>query len=353
MNKNNWLWSGVVVLVMIIILALSFDSAKDDSKTENKLIKIGIVTDLTGQAGYWGESTRAGAELAKTELAEEGYKVELVFEDYQLDPAKALTAAQKLINADQVDAIYAEFNPAAITISSFLKEQKPILFVYDAAPESPLQTSPYVYKSYLDFHKGCHELAQTFRDQGIDKIGLLKLNWETTDICIKGLEEVYQKDKIVTEAYNFGDADVHTQVLKLKNQNVGAVVNVTLPAETLTSLKAIKDINWSVPYGTETDAIIPDIEKIYAKELKDAEIFGFKPVDASFVQKLDKDLISYEGAALAYTHIKQMAKAIGQCDQDMDCVVKKMDSSPASSAISFNRFINHIANFDLVVNKHQ
>ncbi|MCA9488257.1 MAG: ABC transporter substrate-binding protein, partial [Nanoarchaeota archaeon] len=101
-------------------------------------VEIGIITDLTGPAAYWGTSSQVGAELAVEELKEEGYDINLVYEDYRLDSSEALSAVQKLVNVDDVDGVYAEFNPAAISAGSFLKG-KDVLYIYDAAIISPLE----------------------------------------------------------------------------------------------------------------------------------------------------------------------------------------------------------------------
>ena len=153
--KSKILIAILIITIIVAILLINLQGAKQES------IKIGIITDLTGPAAYWGESTRVGAEIAVEELQKEGINVTLIFEDYQLDSRKALTSAQKLINIDNVDAIYAEFNPAAISVGSLVKD-KNILFVYDAAPTSPLKDSPYTYKTYLNYQEGCREIAKKF-----------------------------------------------------------------------------------------------------------------------------------------------------------------------------------------------
>ena len=128
----------VLAVVLVVITAAVFVARFSQKPSERGTIKIGVITDLTGPAAYWGESTRAGAELAVKELEEQGYKIQLIYEDYKLDAATAVSAAQKLVNVDRVDAIYAEFNPAAISVGSFLKDKK-LLYVYDAAVISPLK----------------------------------------------------------------------------------------------------------------------------------------------------------------------------------------------------------------------
>jgi len=208
-KQNQWIFPTIIVVALVIIIGglVWWQTAKQKATGES--IKIGIVTDLSGPVVYWGESTRVGAEMAQKELKADGYNVELVFEDYQMDPQKALTSAQKLVNVDGVNGIYAEFNPATYSISPFLKG-KNTLFIYDAAPTSPLKDLPYAYKSYLDFEVGCQKLAQKYKNQGINKMGFLKLNWEAGELCLAGVKKVYSNDNLVLESFNFGDSDVNT-----------------------------------------------------------------------------------------------------------------------------------------------
>lgn len=165
----------VIVVLILIILSLLFISFSSDDESDS--VKIGVITDLTGPAAYWGESTRVGAEIAADELNGEGIEVELVFEDYRLEASLALNAAQKLVGADGVDAIYVDFNPAAISVGSFLIG-KDLLFVYDAAVVSPLEGNPGAYKTYLDYREGCKQVSQKFLSEGVEEMGVLKVNLE-------------------------------------------------------------------------------------------------------------------------------------------------------------------------------
>ena len=352
MKKNNhWLPIGIVVVLVLVVVSLTFWQ-KD--KVNSLDIKIGVITDLTGPAAYWGESTRVGAEIAKKELVAEGYKVNLIFEDYQLDTAKALTAAQKLVNVDSVDAIYAEFNPAAISVGSFLKDKNTLL-VYDAVPISPLKENTNAYKTYLDFQVGCKELAQRFKNQGVLVIGVLKGNWEPGEICLAGVKEVFS-DKTISEAYNLGDTDFRTQVLKLKNAGVGAIINTAFEGETLNSLKAMQELQFKVPYGTGEDTVTDNVKSKYPNELKGALTLGFRDVEDSFVKKIEKEspkkLVTNYAAALAYTHIRQVVKALDECKKDLACTKDKLDNAKADSTIGFTKFVNRIADFGMFIKQY-
>lgn len=355
---KNILKSPLVIAVMIIVIILGFSfwqKSKNSQAVEKTKIKVGIVTDLSGPAAaYWGESTRVGVEIAKKELQKEGYSVEVVFEDYQLDAAKAVTSAQKLINIDAVDAIYAEFNPAAIAINSIVKD-KNMLFVYDSAVTSPLKDNQNAFKTYLDYQAGCKEIAQKFKDQGIAKIGMVKLNLEAGELCLTGLKEVYG-DNVVAEAFNIGEVDFKTQVLKLKNAKAGAVVNTAFEGDTLNTLKAMKELKFDVPFGTVDDTITPNVISKYSDMLKGAWTFGFVSVDKDFSAKVlveaGKQLPSDYGAAIAYTHIKQMVKAIEKCNKEITCVNSEMSKSNVDGTVGFKNFDSRIADLSMSIKQY-
>ena len=66
---------GVIVLTWITVVSMGLTGQVSKKET----IKIGIITDLTGPAAYWGESSRVGAEIAAEEMRKEGYDVELIY----------------------------------------------------------------------------------------------------------------------------------------------------------------------------------------------------------------------------------------------------------------------------------
>lgn len=347
-QTKSWVWPVVIVVVLVVVVAVLALMNSQKNKIVNKeTIKVGVITDLSGPVAFWGQSTKVGAELAKVDLEKAGYKVELIFEDYQMDPAMALTAVQKLVNTDGVNAIYAEFNPATYSITPFLKD-KNIPWIYDAAPTSPLLDSPYAYKSYLDFEKGCGQMAQQFKDKGINKIGFLKLNWEAGELCLKGIQDVYAGDTLKVEAYDFGATDLKTQVTKLKEAGVGAVINAALEPDSLTTLKAMQDLNFDVPFGTVVDGATPNVAAKYPEQFKKTVVFGFGDINADFsarVTAANPELGTQFGAALAYMHINQLVKAVGtSAIGDMAAITAKLDSSPADKTLGFKGFVNHVAN---------
>ena len=344
-KKQNKIYSAIGIVAIILIAAVVMFSAP---KGEEETVKIGVITDLTGPAAYWGESTRVGAELAKQDLFNKGVNVELVFEDYQLDAGKALTAAQKLVNADNVKAIYAEFNPAAISAGSFLKD-KNVLYVYDAGIISPLEGNDNAYKTYLDVTEGCKQIANGFKEQGIENIGVLKANTEYGELCLDGAREIYGLNTYV-ETYNLGDQDFRTQMLKLAQNNVGAVINMGFEGDTLNTLKVIDEQNLDIKYGAQIDTITEQVIEKYSDELTGSISYGLVEVSSDFKNRISQEKLSTDyGAALAYTHIMQIGDAFEKCDEDLNCVKQEMNNAKPDDTIGFVRFYNHVAELEMEI----
>jgi len=344
MNKKI-IWSIVIVIIVIIAFMYGFKNNHTGS------IKIGIITDLSGPAAYWGESTKAGANILKKELEVQGRAVEFIFEDYGLDATKAASAAQKLANVDKVSAVYAEFNPGAIATASFLKD-KEIPLIYAAAITSPLKDNNLFYKTYLDYREGCKQIAQKFKDQGVNKIGILKVNLEFGELCQDGVIEVYGESTI-SEGYNLGDVDFRTQLLKIKSAGAGAVINVGFEGDTANTLKIIKDLRYNLRYGTVDDTITENVLDTYKNELKDGWTFGFDDPNLEFQNKIkDQKVSSSYAAALAYTHLKQLVNAIDKCGNDGKCITKSLDLAPANQTIGFQKYNDRIADLIMKVKNY-
>lgn len=342
----------LIILVILIVALLGWMYYKNGPLTNKSSIKIGLVSALSGDFAFYGESTRAGVLLAQKDLADQGIKTQIIAEDGQFDAAKSLSAAQKLVNVDGVQAIYSDFNPEAITISSFIKG-KNILHVYDAAPVSPLKDNPLVYKTYIDYMTGCQNVAQYLKNKGVNVVGVLNINNEAGDLCTEGVKKVFG-DKAFVEKYNPDNTDFRTQLLKLSQNHIEAVFNVALPSATISSLKNMRTLKMNIPFMASSDSISPDIISQNSALLEGVVAFGLVPASDDFVRKLKQELPNgnvgyYPAAALAYIHTKQMVLALQSCNENADCVQNKMDNVPPENVIGFGGFKDHIAQFALPI----
>lgn len=347
--------SLIIIIPVLVALGYYFLKPSETKQITGTTIKLGVITDLTGPGSYWGVSTQVGINLAIKELESEQIQVTPIFEDYQLNATKAATAAQKLSTLDKVDAMYVDLNVGAITAGSVLQD-KNILYLYDAAVESPLASSPTRFKTYLDFKGGCQAMATQFKNNGVKTMGILKVSSESGELCAEGVKSVFGENAVV-ESYNLGDTDFRTQLLKFKSKNVQAFTNVGFEGDILNTLSAMKQSNFEVPFGTVTDSITPKVISMHGAEMKGSLSFGFSDVDQNLVAKFvkangGKELSSNYAAALGYIHTKQIAKALSVCKKDVACASKAFASSNPEESIGFQSFAKNIAQFKMEIKKY-
>ncbi|MCB0334537.1 MAG: ABC transporter substrate-binding protein, partial [Bdellovibrionales bacterium] len=117
---------------------------------ERAPLKIGVIAGYSGAAKEWADYGRMALELARDEINQNGgvrgRPVELLFEDSQTVPAKAVSAYTKLATIDKVDAIIGELwafltNPL-IPLSERMKVPTISPTVMD---QSIRDTSPYFF----------------------------------------------------------------------------------------------------------------------------------------------------------------------------------------------------------------
>ncbi len=336
-----------VAFFTIILLAGSFAYAENPSKP----IKIGLLTDLTNKAAFWGQQARLGAEIVVEELRAEGKDVEVIYSDHQLDTKKAVTAAQKLLYVDKVDAIYSNFTATSTAVAPIVANSKK-LFVYSAAAQSIVKKYPNSFKTYLDYIEACKKVAEHWKERGIKKAGMLKATAEFGELCYQGARQIYPKITVVEFAY--GDP-VPTQVLLLKNKGVKAVLSTCYEGDTINMIKAMETINYEPLFAVNFDAVTPQIEKQYGTVLKRIITFGYPEISHEFIAKVKEydpknQLASLEAAAETYLHIRQLVEAISSCDKaNLTCQEEQLEKASPSEMLEFQGWRNRIADFSIVL----
>ncbi|MBE6467950.1 MAG: ABC transporter substrate-binding protein [Alphaproteobacteria bacterium] len=96
-----------VLLSLMMATSLVACGEKTEAPKENEkpVVKIGAVLPLTGNTSMLGESLKAGILAAVADRKDTKHKYEIVWEDDQHSPAKAVAAAHKLISSDKVNAV--------------------------------------------------------------------------------------------------------------------------------------------------------------------------------------------------------------------------------------------------------
>lgn len=98
-------------------------------------LKIGVISGLSGIATKWNHYQNNGVRLAQEELQASGVPVEIIFEDSQTTGSKAVTAFNKLVDVDKVDAVFADDFGFAVAPVIPLAQRRKKLLVTNSLPQ--------------------------------------------------------------------------------------------------------------------------------------------------------------------------------------------------------------------------
>jgi len=106
--------------------------------------RIGGTIPLTGKVASFGAYTHRGVEMALQDLAQKGWvkgrKIEVIWEDNEYEPRKAVSAFNKLAFMDKVNFLVITGSPIVRALVS-LAEQNKIIQCYTSASNDKVRTS--------------------------------------------------------------------------------------------------------------------------------------------------------------------------------------------------------------------
>jgi branched-chain amino acid transport system substrate-binding protein len=338
MKKYLKIIIAVVIVVIIVLIGINNSSNKTDS------VKIGSVEALTGFAAFWGEPSKIGMELAVEDLKKKGIDVEVIFEDSEGKPDKAVSAAQKLINIDKVNALFTDLSGPSSAVSPIIQENK-MLYSYSSFDSAIVNSNPYAVKTFFDSTYECKVTSEYAKNKlGIDKIAYLGVNLSFTDACVNEMIKVFGKENVSVETVaSPAETDFRSSLLKLKQQGVKLAISYGYEG----NYEAIIDQNIELNAGVAIVCVESDCYSDKIKEttsLKDLEgsiLFDFE-IPSKFKERLKEkygDSVNIRSAALSYDALNYMVEAIVACGDDPFCQLDHISNNKKyKSVISGSNF---------------
>jgi branched-chain amino acid transport system substrate-binding protein len=245
-TKNNsikWLLGAFAIIVLII---LGFSTFHGTVKTGP--VKIGVILPLSGDLAYLGESAKRGAELALENYAGTRNKYELIFEDDQFDAKKAVTAANKLISIDNVDAVVTFGSSGGNSVKPIAEKNKILHFAVATDPK--VADGGYTFNHWTPAKEEVRALVAELLKRNIKKIGLLTVNQDGMLAIDNEITKQTQGTgiSIVTDQkFNIGEKDFRTLIAKVKQNSPEILVMINYSPEIEILGRQIKDAGVKIP----------------------------------------------------------------------------------------------------------
>lgn len=223
---------SVVVLLVFASAVLLGGCGQQAAKTsEDNVIKIGVITPLTGDVKTFGESVKKGFELAVEERDGKvgKFKIEPIIMDDRNTPTEAVNVATKLITEDKVSAIIGSVTSKCTIPASEVAQKYKVVMITPTSTNPKVTVDKGKRKDYI--FRSC--FIDPFQGTVAAKFALDNLHAKTAAILYDqgndytvGLAEYFKKDfeagggKVVAfESYTAQDTDfsaVLTKIAKLQ-----------------------------------------------------------------------------------------------------------------------------------------
>lgn len=208
-------------------------------------LKIGMIQPITGPAATVGGRTTAGATFAVEEINAAGgilgCEVELIIEDNQSDPAIAVSAAEKLLNQDQVQVIIGAYQSSAtLAVMPLVAEAEvPLFVIISTSPKITEENNGWVFRiSSTNLVDAETAVAQCWDNLGFDQWAFLPVNndWgkSVPDAYTPTIERL-GGSVVLNEPLEQGGTNFLPQLTKLRASG-GDTVAVTIDIESLSVL---------------------------------------------------------------------------------------------------------------------
>jgi branched-chain amino acid transport system substrate-binding protein len=198
------------------------------AQAQQKDLKIGFITTLSGPQGIIGKHMRDSVELALDHLGRKvgGLQTEVVYGDDQFKPDVGVQLAEQMLKRDQVDIM------AGIIWSNVMMATVPVvtgagkIMVGTNAGASPLagaQCNELYFSASWNNDQSPEAMGKYLQDSGVKELYVMAPNYQAGKDMVAGLKRYY-KGNIVEELYTkMGQLDYQAEITQLRSRKPKAV----------------------------------------------------------------------------------------------------------------------------------
>ena len=242
-------------LTAVLINQYAFLVEHSIAEDKRPLVSMGVILPLSGGMSDAGTAFNDGIRLAEKDIpADSKCQYKVIVEDDQLQPAKASSAAKKLIEIDGVQAIFSTWSYGGAVVAPIAEKALiPHIAVAWDVSITKNRTFSFLHISpprtfipmYLDVFEKKHQ-------KNIAIFGMTESGSIFTLDTFEKLSKERKINVVMREVFNFGTIDFKSALLRVKQKNPDAIfINSAMP-EIQTFLKQVKDLGITIPVTAMT-----------------------------------------------------------------------------------------------------
>jgi ABC-type branched-subunit amino acid transport system substrate-binding protein len=198
--------------------------------------------------------------------------------DDKYEPARTKNIVKRFVERDKCFAIVAPLGsaPTKAVIDYIVSKNMPLIGAGTGAGKNVFYKSRYVFPLYPPYDKEGTDLVRFTKEVfGAKKIGVIYQNDASGKTHLKGIEvglKKYGVEMVASEGYEPKEVDLSSQVIKMKNSNVDALICSCAPEPAAKVYTERAKLGWKAPV----------INVFFGKSPKVPELAGKKAVDGIY-----------------------------------------------------------------------
>ncbi len=350
--KKRTRWIAVAVTVLVLAGYGTYLGSQQGLEKDGT-IKVGAILQLSGGDAQYGEWSRKGIDIAVDEInmqgGIDGRKLEVDYEDSMSQATAAVSAFRKLRDLENVSAILTQASVVTLALAPLSNKEKVVQMDVGSVTPKYRTENDFTFRTAVTALQLAESQARIIAGRNITEIGYLYVN---DDYGI-GMHDVFKKTyeslggKIAAEeAFSSADTDFRTQLAKIKEKNLSAVVFVNRLDKSGTLLRQARESGIEAQIFTDVYGVESQQTLTIAGEAAEGVLYVAPAFDVN-ASKASMEFVSLfrerykttpvQLSAQAYDGTKAVAYAMRGCI-DTECMMKNLDKTDFDGASGRIRF---------------
>jgi branched-chain amino acid transport system substrate-binding protein len=262
--EKRAIWSVVIVSLIFLFSGIALGADP---------VKIGVVYPLTGPIAAAGSYQKAGVEMARDKINAEGgilgKPFTLFIEDGANDPAQSVSAAEKLVTRDKVDAMIAAWGSSpTLAVSASVTKKYGVPHVVDTASSVKVtllegkRPNPWLFRISPTSRMEAQGVEKFLVSRmGFTKVAFMSVNNDWGRGVAEEFATVVKRtggSVVTTEIINADATDFLTQLTKIKGSEANSIIVTTDQSQISLILKQYKQLGMTQKILTTGGGIVPE-----------------------------------------------------------------------------------------------
>lgn len=275
-----------LIVIGFIFSGILFFAGCQKKVEEKKVVKIGAILPLTGDAAKYGEAAKKGMDLAVEEINGKGgilgKRLEIDYEDSQANASNAVSAFRKLIDIQHIKFVLGPLSSTdVLAVAPIANKDKVIIFTPTASAPQITYAGDYIFRNVMsDLYDGQAMAAYAIKEMRKKTSAIFYINNDFGIGLKNSFKEQFEKmgGKIVLEiSFERGEDDYRSQITKIKDTHPDVVFLVG-QAEMAEILREMKEMGLKLPIVSFSMFEDPDILKV-AGDAAEGVVYTYRVFD--------------------------------------------------------------------------